>query len=477
METCAGFGEPVRTANIDSASSDGGSVVNPIGPFTSLERKEQAGGNAMTIINDAPRAASPALAASSNVRWMQVAPTLLVVWIVSMFDKSNMPIVLNDSTFLNELGLVGQQAKLGLLGTGLFFAYGACAPLWGYLVDRIGARKSAALSLIVWALTCFWSGVAHSYGELLLSRIVLGAGEAALYPVTVALVARWFPLRERGRATSFWWIGTMIGPMLVGLVVTSLILGVGWRWQFHAMGIIALILPLPMVWFLVRDKAADHPDVNAAEASLVAKGSIEFDEGAPGRAARASGSIWSNHRFWLTTIAIAANGFFFWGWSFWLPTYLRTARGFSFSVSGYLTFVIFGSAVATILVMGYLSDRIFRRAAFAGAGWVLSAVFLMGAAYAPDAGLSVVLMIAALCAQQVGISCAETLIHSVVTADAIGKTQGLRALVTMLTGAAAPALMGYALQVTGGFVGGFAGLAVAVVIAGTCMITLAREGF
>lgn len=414
---------------------------------------------------------------SSNVRWMQVAPTLLVVWIISMFDKSNMPIVLNDQAFLSELGLVGQQAKLGLLGTGLFIAYGVCAPLWGFLVDRIGARKTAALSLLVWAATCFWSGIAQTYNELLLSRIVLGAGEAALYPFTVAIVARWFPLKERGRATSFWWIGTMIGPMLVGLLVTGLVVGLGWRWQFHAMGVLALILPLPMVWFLLRDSAAEHPCVNALEADLVAGGSIEFDEGAPGRAARASTSIWSNYRFWLTTVAIAANGVFFWGWSFWLPTYLRTVRGFSFSVSGYLTFVIFGFAVATIIVVGYLSDRIFRRAALAGVGWVLAAIFLMGAAFAPGANLSVVLMICALCAQQVGISCGEMLVHSVVTTVDLGKTQGLRAFVTMTTGAAAPFVMGYVLQVSGGFIGGFIGLAVAVLVAGICMITLARQGF
>jgi sugar phosphate permease len=429
----------------------------------------------MSIAGAAPAALERQQA--TNMRWTHVAPTLLVVWIVSMFDKSNMPIVLNDPLFLKELGLAGQQAKLGLLGTGLFVAYAIFAPLWGFLVDAIGARKTAALSLIVWALTCFWSGTAASYDELLWSRIVLGAGEAALYPFTVALVARWFPLRERGRATSFWWIGTMIGPMLVGLVVTSLIVVVGWRWQFHALGVLALVLPLPMIWFLVRDSAAQHHRVSAAEAALVTAGTLSQNEGAPGRAARERGATWNNYRFWLATIAIASNAVFFWGWSFWLPTYLRTARGFSFSVSGYLTFVIFGFAVATILIVGYLSDRIFRRAAFAGAGWALAAVFLMAAAFAPDASISVVLMICALCAQQIGISCAEMLIHSVVTEDNMGKTQGLRALVTQIVGASAPFLMGYVLQIGGGFTGGFAGLAVAVVISAGCMITLAREGF
>ena len=226
--------------------------------------------------------------AATNIRWTHVAPTLLIIWIVSMFDKSNMAIVMNDQNFLNELGLAGQQGKLGWLSSGLFLAYGICAPLWGWVVDRVGARRTCALSLIVWALTCFWSGVAADYDRLLWSRIVLGAGEAVLYPFTLAVVANWFALKERGRATSFWWIGTMIGPMLVGLVITGVILAVGWRWQFHAMGILALILPLPMVWFLITDHPQEHRSTNAAEIELIVQGALENNEGAPGKGAEIS---------------------------------------------------------------------------------------------------------------------------------------------------------------------------------------------
>jgi sugar phosphate permease len=421
----------------------------------------------------------PALqvAGATNIRWTHVAPTLLIIWIVSMFDKSNMAIVMNDQNFLNELGLAGQQGKLGWLSSGLFLAYGIFAPLWGWVVDRIGPRRTCALSLVVWALSCFWSGVAANYDQLLWSRVVLGAGEAALYPLTLALVANWFALKERGRATSFWWIGTMIGPMLVGLVITSLILAVGWRWQFHAMGILAVVLPLPMVWFLVADRPQQHPAANAAEVELVVQGAIEHNEDAPGKVLRSVENVWKNYRFWLAIIAISCNAIFFWGWSIWLPTYLRTTRQFSFSMSGYLTFVIFGFAVATILTVGYLSDRIFRRAPFAGAGWFFAAIFLMAAALAPSPAASVVLMICALCAQQVGISCAEMLMHSIVSTAGMAKAQGVRAFITQIVGAISPVTIGYIVQATGGFMGAFAVLALAVVISASCMVTLAREGF
>jgi sugar phosphate permease len=418
------------------------------------------------------------LGGATRVRWMQIAPTLLIICIVAAIDRSNMSIVQNNQPFLDELGLSGQQARIGLLTTGLFLAYGLAAPIWGWLVRRIGARKAAALSLIIWGVTCFWSGAASNYGSLLSSRIALGFGEAALYPCTLALVARWFALKERGRATAFWWIGTMIGPMIMGAVTTFLIVNFGWRAQFHALGVLALILPLPMVWFLVRDRPAEHPSANAAETGFVEAGSLENNEDAPGRIAKAESRPWfSKSRFWLITIATSASTITHWGWAIWLPTYLRTERGFSFSVSGYLTFVIYGFAVATILIVGHLSDKIFRRAPLAGAGWFFAAVFLMASVLAPSPAWSVVLSICALCSHQVGISCAEMLMHSVVSEKEMGMSQGVRLMFQQMIGSLGPLMIGVILQATGGFVGAFVALSLAIAISAGCMVKLAREGY
>jgi len=433
---------------------------------------------AVTASQDVIRGDVAAIAAATRVRWTYIAPSLLIVWIVSMFDKSNIAIVIANPRFLNEMQLAGQTKLLGWLVGGLFIAYGLAAPVWGWAVTRYGPRATTIVGLVIWALTCFWAGLAHSYGMLLASRVALGAGEAICYPITLALVANWFALRERGKATSYWWIGTMIGPMLTGLVVTSLILYVGWRGQFFAMGILALILPLPMMWFLVRDKPEQHPAVNPAEVDLAHAGAIEHNDDAPGRILKTVDSVWRNHRFWLMTIAISANAIFFWGWSGWLPTYLRSARHFTFSTSGYLTFVIYGFAVVTILVLGRVSDRVFRRAPFAGLGWAFAAVFLIAAALAPSATWSVVLMICALCAQQVGISGAEMLMHSVVGTADMAKSQGVRAFVTQMFGAFSPVMIGYLLALTNGaFIVPFAVLAFAVIVAAGCMIALTREGF
>jgi MFS family permease len=432
----------------------------------------------ISVPQDLTRPGVAGLAVPTRVRWNYVAPTLLIFWIISMLDKSNISLVIADPQFLSEMQLGGETKLLGLLASGLFISYSLAAPLWGWAVTRYGPRHAIVASLVIWALTCFWSALSQTYGMLLASRIGLGVGEAACYPVTLALIASWFALRERGKATAYWWIGTMIGPMLTGLIVTGLIVAVGWRGQFWAMGILALALPLPMIWFLVRDKPEQHPAVNAAELNFVHAGAIEENEDAPGRILKGVSSVWRNHRFWLMVLAISCNAIFFWGWSIWLPTYLRTARHFAFSTSGYLTFVIYGFAVATILIIGHVSDRVFRRAPFAGLGWASAAVLLIAAALAPSTTWSVILMIGALCAQQVGISCAEMLMHSVIGTADMAKSQGVRALVTQMTGALSPVMIGYILASSGGgFLAPFAVLSVAVAISASCMIALTREGF
>src|SRR5580693_10537853 len=97
----------------------------------------------------APRSSTGVVA--TRVRWTHIAPTLLVVWIVSMFDKSNISIVIANPHFLSDMQLAGQTKLLGWLVGGLFIAYGLAAPIWGWTVTRYGPRLTALTGLLIWA--------------------------------------------------------------------------------------------------------------------------------------------------------------------------------------------------------------------------------------------------------------------------------------------------------------------------------------
>jgi sugar phosphate permease len=415
---------------------------------------------------------------STRVRWSNIAPTLLIIWMIANLEKGNISIVIADPKFLADLGLEHKHALLGWLTTGLIIAYGAAAPAWGLISGAIGARRAIMISLMLWGLVCVVSGTAATYGTLLASRILMGVAEAALYPVTLALVAYWFPLKERGRATAFWWVGTMIGPMVTGILTTSLIVYFGWRIQFYALGLLAVILPLPLAMFLLRDTPRQHPVVNHAELISIESGMIEENDDAPGRILRTKVSSWTkNFRYWLIVISIIFNSVFFLGWAVWLPTYLKTTRHFTFSKAGYLTFVIYGCATLTVLATGLFSDRIFRRAPIASAGWLFAGLFLICATLVSDRTACVIFMTLSLCAQQTGICGAQMLYHSVVGTHDMARSQGVATCFIQLLGSFSPVMIGYFLSAfSGDFTVAFIVLAGAVFAAAVCMAVLAWEG-
>src|SRR5256885_8982131 len=103
----------------------------------------------------------------------------------------------------------------------------------GSLADRLGRRAVFAAGLGVFALASLAAGLAPDATFLNISRAVQGIGAAAMFSVSLALVAQEFPAgRERGTAMGVYGatigVAVAVGP-LVGGAITD---GLGWRWVF-----------------------------------------------------------------------------------------------------------------------------------------------------------------------------------------------------------------------------------------------------
>jgi hypothetical protein len=64
------------------------------------------------------------LVAKTDVRWKSVTTTLLALWIVGMIDKIGVAVIATNKTFLTDMHLVGQIAKIGSLVSAMLFSYG-----------------------------------------------------------------------------------------------------------------------------------------------------------------------------------------------------------------------------------------------------------------------------------------------------------------------------------------------------------------
>ena len=128
-------------------------------------------------------------------RWLLVAPSMLLWWIIGQFDKTNVSLVIADRSFLEELQLEGRNTELGGLMSAFFVGYGVSVFVWGFLVDRFGPRKCLIAGTLAWGAVMFFMSRATSLEGLLLSRFFLGAAEGNMWPVSNALTNRWFPVR------------------------------------------------------------------------------------------------------------------------------------------------------------------------------------------------------------------------------------------------------------------------------------------
>jgi EmrB/QacA subfamily drug resistance transporter len=102
----------------------------------------------------------------------------------------------------------------------------------GSLGDLTGHRQTYIGGLALFAVSSLVCGLAPNAGVLIAARLVQGAGAAAMFATTVALLTGSYTGRDRGTAFGMWGAvagaSAAVGP-IIGGVLTQL---VSWRWIF-----------------------------------------------------------------------------------------------------------------------------------------------------------------------------------------------------------------------------------------------------
>jgi EmrB/QacA subfamily drug resistance transporter len=103
----------------------------------------------------------------------------------------------------------------------------------GSLADRLGRRRVFAAGLALFSAASLVAGLAPDPTFLNIARGVQGIGGAAMFAVSLALIAQEFPAgRERGMAMGVYGatigLAVAFGPLVGGAIVD----GLGWEWIF-----------------------------------------------------------------------------------------------------------------------------------------------------------------------------------------------------------------------------------------------------
>ncbi|MBL8605059.1 MAG: MFS transporter [Myxococcales bacterium] len=130
----------------------------------------------------------------------------------------------------------------GVALTAFIWVYMVTAPLFGRLGDR-GPRKGLlALGVALWSLATAAAAMAQSFTMLVLSRAVVGIGEAAYATLSPALLGDLFGPKDRGRAMAFFYLATPVGSALGYVIGGQVESHFGWRAAFLAVGLPGLVI-------------------------------------------------------------------------------------------------------------------------------------------------------------------------------------------------------------------------------------------
>jgi MFS family permease len=137
-----------------------------------------------------------------------IAVLLGLAQLVSVLDRY----VLGVVTEPLRKSLAISDAQLGfLLGPSFSLLYAVfCLPC-GRIADVASRRWLIFGGIAVWTLAAAYSGLAHSFGELLVARLFVGLGEAALVPAAMSLITAYFPPDRLYRAVSVFSSGASLG--------------------------------------------------------------------------------------------------------------------------------------------------------------------------------------------------------------------------------------------------------------------------
>jgi predicted MFS family arabinose efflux permease len=145
---------------------------------------------------------------------------------------------------------IASAASLNLLLLGLF------APIGGWLIDRLGARRVilGSLTTIAFGLTAVIF-VQQLWQLILIWGVVLGIATGITPALGASIASRWF-IDRRGLAVGIMTNANAAGqiiflPLLMSIVVTS-----GWRSALMAIVIAAAVL-IPVIWLWMRDNPAE----------------------------------------------------------------------------------------------------------------------------------------------------------------------------------------------------------------------------
>jgi len=184
---------------------------------------------------------------TSRSRLSPALATLLLLIALNLLNYIDRYILPGELSLIQDEFHATRQ-QMGALTTAMFFVYMLVAPLTGWLGDRFPRKPLIVGGAILWSLATLSTAWVHSYWTLYVRHAVVGIGEATFGIFAPAVIADFYPERDRNRVLSIFYVAIPVGAAL-GYVAGGQIGSMwGWRAPFFVCAIPGFVVAALFIW-------------------------------------------------------------------------------------------------------------------------------------------------------------------------------------------------------------------------------------
>jgi MFS family permease len=233
--------------------------------------------------------------------------------------------------------------QMGLLTTALFITYMLVAPLSGWLGDWFPRKPLIIGGAVLWSLATLGTAWVHTYWELFIRHALVGVGEATFGIFAPAVLADFYPERERNRILTIFYVAIPVGAAMGYGAGGQLGTLWGWRAPFFICAVPGLVIAALYGWLGKEPKRGGCDHVRATSDRSTVLG------------------LFQNPAFLTATFGLATLTFAMGGISSWMPTFLHRSAGMSVAKAGLaMGAITVVDGIVGTLVGGWIAQRWLR---------------------------------------------------------------------------------------------------------------------
>ncbi|HWA82221.1 MAG TPA: DHA2 family efflux MFS transporter permease subunit, partial [Fimbriimonadaceae bacterium] len=160
-------------------------------------------------------------------RWL-ILLGLITAAIMEVLDTTIVNVALPQMA--GNLGATNQE--IGWVATGYILSNVVVLPMTAFLAARFGRKNYLTFSIVLFITASFFCGTSHSLVELVMWRVVQGAGGAALLSTAQATIRQIFPREQQGVVQAIFIMGIIVAPTLGPTLGGWITDNYTWNWCF-----------------------------------------------------------------------------------------------------------------------------------------------------------------------------------------------------------------------------------------------------